>query len=217
MIKINLLEVEKERRGRKTAAASVSGGGGGGGFPTAILAAGIIGLAIAAFLVHYFFKKSQLSSLQKEVTQLTIKKKELEPYIKRVDELEKRRNELAKKNYAIEELRSQRTIPVHIMDEISRSLPEYLWLTTIQLKGSVLAIDGETLQEQAIPTLMKNLDASEFIGTTRLIETKQKTASGALGVSTAFKLSAPITNPFKPKAPPEPPASVKKKTTSRKS
>jgi type IV pilus assembly protein PilN len=215
MIKINLLEVEKERRGRKTVVAT-GGGGGGGGIPTAILALVIIGLALAAFLVHYFVKKSNLAALKKEVAQLTIRKKELEPYIKRVDELERRRNELAKKNYAIEELRSNRTIPVHIMDEISRSLPEYLWLTVVSLKGPLLSIDGETLQEQAIPTFMKNLDASQFIGTTRLIETKQRTASGASGISTTFKISAPITNPFKPKAPPEPPASAKKKTTKKK-
>ncbi len=153
-------------------------------------------------MIHFFVKRSQLSALQKDVAQKRERKKELEPYIKRVDELERRRNELAKKNYAIEELRSQRTIPVHIMDEVSRALPEYLWLTNINLKGSVLAIDGETLQEQAIPTFMKSLDASQFIGTPRMIETKQKITGGAAGgQSTAFKISAAITNPFKPKTP----------------
>src|SRR6185436_17753886 len=102
----------------------------------------------------------------------------------------------------IEELRSQRTIPVHILDEVSRALPEYLWLTNINLKGAILSIDGETLQEQAIPTLMKSLDSSQFIGTTRMIETKQKITSGAAGgQSTAFKISAAITNPLKPKTP----------------
>jgi type IV pilus assembly protein PilN len=88
------------------------------------------------------------------------------------------------------------------MDEVSRALPEYLWLTNINLKGSVLSLDGETLQEQAIPTFMKSLDASQFIGTPRMIETKQKITGGiAGGQSTAFKISAAITNPFKPKTP----------------
>jgi type IV pilus assembly protein PilN len=153
--------------------------------------------------------------LQKDVAQKRERKKELEPYIKRVDELERRRNELAKKNYAIEELRSQRTIPVHILDEVSKSVPEYLWLTNLNLKGAVLSIDGETLQEQAIPTFMKTLDSSQFIGTPRLIETKQKTTSGQVAsTSTQFKLSAAITNPFKPKEPDvKPIASTKKRKT----
>jgi type IV pilus assembly protein PilN len=197
MIKINLLEVEKERRAPKPGLAVGAAAG-----PTTLIAALILGLTLGAFLIHFFIKKSQLSALQKDVAQKRERKKELEPYIKRVDELERRRNELAKKNYAIEELRSQRTIPVHIMDEVSRALPEYLWLTNLNLKGSILSIDGETLQEQAIPTFMKSLDSSQFVGTPRLIETKQKTTSGTnAGPSTTFKLSAAITNPFKPKTP----------------
>jgi type IV pilus assembly protein PilN len=210
MIKINLLEVEKERRAPKPGVAVGAAAG-----PTTLIAALILGLTLAAFLVHFFVKKSQLAALQKDVAQKRERKKELEPYIKRVDELERRRNELAKKNYAIEELRSQRTIPVHIMDEISRALPEYLWLTNVNLKGAILSIDGETLQEQAIPTFMKSLDASQFIGTPRMIETKQKVASGNLntGPSTTFKIAAGITNPFKPKTPEVKETSSKKRKT----
>ena len=197
MIKINLLEVEKERRAPKPGVAVGAAAG-----PTTLIAAVILGLTLGAFLIHFFVKRSQLSTLQKDVAQKRERKKELEPYIKRVDELERRRNELAKKNYAIEELRSQRTIPVHILDEVSRALPEYLWLTNVNLKGSLLSIDGETLQEQAIPTFMKTLGASQFIDTPRMIETKQKTTSGiGGGQSTTFKIAAAITNPFKPKTP----------------
>ncbi len=205
MIKINLLEVEKERRAPKpgVAVGAVAG-------PTTLIAAIILGLTVAAFLIHFFIKKSQLSALQKDVAQKRERKKELEPYIKRVDELERRRNELAKKNYAIEELRSQRTIPVHILDEVSKSLPEYLWLSNVNLKGPILAIDGETLQEQAIPTFMKTLDSSQFIGTPRMLETKQRTGGAGAGQSTTFRISAAITNPFKPKIPEVQETSTKK-------
>src|SRR5262249_8008897 len=102
MIKINLLEVEKERRAPKPGVAVGAAAG-----PTTLIAALILGLTLGAFLIHFFIKRSQLSALQKDVAQKRERKKELEPYIKRVDELERRRNELAKKNYAIEELRSQ--------------------------------------------------------------------------------------------------------------
>jgi hypothetical protein len=46
---------------------------------------------------------------------------------------------------------------------------------------------------------MKNLNASEFVGTCSLIETTQPL--GAAQPSTSFKISAPVTNPFKPKEP----------------
>ena len=194
MIKINLLEVEKERRVKTTTP---------GGVPTALLALVIIGLSIAAFIFYYLAKQKQVADLEEDIAKKRIQKKELEPYIKRVEELDARRQELAKKNNAIELLRSQRTIPVHIMDEVSRALPDYLWIRNLELKGETLGIDGQTLQEQAIPTFMKNLDASEFVGTCSLIETRQPL--GAAQPSTSFKISAPVTNPFKPKEPPPAP------------
>jgi len=194
MIKINLLEVEKERRVKTTAP---------GGVPTALLALVIIGLSLAAFVFYFLAKQKEVGDLEADIAKKRIQKKELEPYIKRVEELDARRQELAQKNHAIELLRSQRTIPVHIMDEISRALPDYLWLTNVQLKGESLNIDGATLQEQAIPTFMKNLDASEFIGICSLIETRQPLTQKE--AATTFKISAPITNPFKPKEPPPTP------------
>src|SRR3990172_6591404 len=116
MIKINLLEVEKERKVRVAAP---------GGVPTNLLFLAVLGVTIAAFIFYYFAKQTQISNLQKDIEEKRIKKKELEPYIKRVEELDQRRAELARKNRAIEELRSQRTIPVHILDELSRALPDY--------------------------------------------------------------------------------------------
>jgi type IV pilus assembly protein PilN len=201
MIKINLLEVDKERRVKTVST---------GGVPTSLLALVIIGLSIAAFVFYLLAKQKEVGDLEDDIAKKRIQKKELEPYIKRVEELDQRRQELAQKNHAIELLRSQRTIPVHIMDEISRALPDYLWITNLTLQGELLSIDGATLQEQAIPTFMKNLDASEFIGICSLIETRQ--ALGQQQAATSFKISAPITNPFKPKEPVPAAASSRRRT-----
>jgi type IV pilus assembly protein PilN len=195
MIKINLLEVEKERRAKGPAPAA--------GAPTSLIALIAIGGSLAAFVLYYFSIENRIKDLQQEIEVKKVKKKELEPYIQKVEELDRRRSDLAKKNRAIEELRSQRTIPVHILDEVSRALPDYLWLTNLQVQGEQLNIDGQTIQEQAIPTFMKRLDDSEFIGTCSLIETQQENPGAQGTVATRFKISAPITNPFKPKVEPK--------------
>lgn len=197
MIKINLLEVEKERKTRKT-------GGGpavpGGPAPTGILAIGIIGLGIAALAFQFVRYNGKLNDMTTDVQRMRAKKAELEPYIKKVDELEAKRDELKKKNEAIQQLRSQRTIPVHIMDEVSRALPDNLWIGSLVVKGSMLTIDGTTLQEQAISTFMKSLEASAFIGPCNLVVSKQTgSASGGATQVTGYTISAPITNPFAPK------------------
>ena len=68
MIKINLLEVEKERR-VKTASA--------GGVPTALLALVILGVAIAAFVFYYLAKQKQITDLEDDIAKKRIQKKEL--------------------------------------------------------------------------------------------------------------------------------------------
>lgn len=213
MIKINLLEVEKERKTRKGGGGPAAPGS-GGPVPTSIMMIGIIGLGVAGLAFNYIRNSSKLSDLETDVARMRAKKAELEPYIKKVDDLELRRNELAKKNEAIEQLRSQRTIPVHIMDEVSRALPDYLWITNLTIKGSSLSIDGATLQEQAISSFMKNLEASEFVGPCSLIETKEVAPKLNAPASTTFKISAPITNPFKPAATEE--QTTTKPTTTKK-
>lgn len=214
MIKINLLEVEKERKTRKGGGGGGPAAAGGGPVPTSILMIGIIGLGVAGLAFNYIRNSSKLSDLETDVARMRAKKAELEPYIKKVDDLELRRAELQKKNDAIEQLRSQRTIPVHILDEVSRAVPDYLWITTLAVKGSTLSIDGATLQEQAISSFMKNLEASEFVGTPSLIETKEVAVKKGVPPSTNFKISAPITNPFKP--PPTEEETTKTTTTKKR-
>ena len=60
---------------------------------------------------------------------------ELLVYIKKVEELEARREALRHKINVINELKQNQQGPVRIMDEVSRALPELVWLTSSHPQG----------------------------------------------------------------------------------
>ena len=85
MIKINLLEVDKERKARKGPAAAP------GAVPTELLAIVIILAGVLGFGFNYWTVNRQLTEITKDVEAKKKKRADLDHYIKEVDELEARR------------------------------------------------------------------------------------------------------------------------------
>ena len=48
------------------------------------------------------------------------------------------------------------------MDEVSRALPELVWLTQLKLAGNSITITGDAMDENAVANYYSNLDASPF-------------------------------------------------------
>ncbi len=62
----------------------------------------------------------------------------------------------------IEELRQGQAGPVRLLDEISRSLPDMLWLTEIKQQGSELTISGRCTTLTALSDFVGNLELGGF-------------------------------------------------------
>ena len=124
----------------------------------------LIVLAIAAIIVgtQWYLLTSKRSSLQEVERQKRRERDELLVYIKRVELLEARREALRHKISVINELKKNQTGPVRIMDEVSRALPELVWLTKLTLKGVTIQIAGTAMDENAVANFISNIDASPF-------------------------------------------------------
>ena len=62
----------------------------------------------------------------------------------------------------IEELQRGRSAPVHMLDEISRSVPDRLWLTQIEQAEGVLTIEGRTTVLTALSDFVASLENSGY-------------------------------------------------------
>jgi Tfp pilus assembly protein PilN len=48
------------------------------------------------------------------------------------------------------------------MDEVSRALPDLVWLTELSVTGDVMTLKGKTLSPNAVATYLENLKKSPF-------------------------------------------------------
>jgi type IV pilus assembly protein PilN len=62
----------------------------------------------------------------------------------------------------IEQLRKGQTGPVHMLDQISRSLPQMLWLTELKQTGSEVVIDGRCTTLTGLSDFVANLESSGY-------------------------------------------------------
>jgi hypothetical protein len=48
------------------------------------------------------------------------------------------------------------------MDEVSKALPDLVWLTELQVQGNLMTLKGKTLSPNAVATYLENLKKSPF-------------------------------------------------------
>jgi type IV pilus assembly protein PilN len=56
------------------------------------------------------------------------------------------------------------------MDEVSKALPELVWLTNLTLAGDALTLSGMAMDENAVANYISNLDASPYFQEPVLID-----------------------------------------------
>lgn len=157
MIKINLLA---EARAEKVARAPVISLGVGNINNYIVLALLVVALGYVG--ITYWRLSSTLSRLDAEVAEANREYERLKPIIAEVEQFKKKNAELKRKIEVIEKLKADQYGPVRIMDEVSKALPELLWLTNMDLKDRTLTIRGQALNENAVANFIANLAASPF-------------------------------------------------------
>ena len=121
-----------------------------------ILGAGIV-IGLLVGLGWYMVVNSQLKDLQQEIKAAKKEVKELKPILQEVKDFKRKRRELNTKIDLINDLTAQRRGPVHLMDRVSRALPDLVWLKSMTVRGKRVNLSGQALNTNAIATFIENL------------------------------------------------------------
>ena len=155
MIRINLLA--NERRAAKAAAQGFQAG-------QKMMVIGSLILVLTAVGVGWrFWALGQQKS--EVVRQIEVSKREearLQEILKQVEEFQNRRKMLEARVALIDELRKGQTAPVHMVDQVSRALPDMTWLTSIQQSSYTLTLQGRCLTLTSLSDFIGNLEASRY-------------------------------------------------------
>ena len=158
MIRINLLTSE-----RKTAKVAVSRGF-EAGQKMMFLGSLILLLTVAALGWRYWSLGQQAAQIEADIEAANREEQRLQEILRQVREFEARKTLLQQRVDLIDELRKGQNAPVHMVDQVSRALPEMTWLTSIQQApdGYTLTMQGRCLTLTSLSDFIGNLEGSRY-------------------------------------------------------
>jgi type IV pilus assembly protein PilN len=137
----------------------------------------VAGLALAAFMV--LGVRQQKASVENDLARARNDSTNLAAQIQDNERIRQQRDSIGRKLLLIQDLDDGRYIWPHIMDEVSRALPNYIWLTGLNhVQGDslpVFQIQGNAGTNFALTQFMRDLEASPFISNVRLARTAMAT------------------------------------------
>ncbi len=128
-----------------------------------VAAGGAVVMAVAVVVMSMFAYKSMISAQESKNMRLTAEIKELEKSITEIDGLERQKERLLARMEIIEQLQKSRPEIVHLFDEITRKLPEGVYLTGMRQQGNRVEIRGVAQSSTRVSALMRQIDASDWL------------------------------------------------------
>jgi len=139
-----------------------------------LLAVGIV-LGIAAVGLLWYLRHNTIQEKDVEIAEAEKEVEELSAVIKEVEDYKGKKSELERKIKIINDLKLNQRGPVKVMDNISRSLPELLWLDHLTMGGNTIEIDGRAFNTNAVANFIENLDKVPEFGEPTLKDTQEQT------------------------------------------
>ena len=167
MILINLLPHRQEKRQRRKVA-----------FFAGLGVAAAAGIAVVGV---WFVVLQQLTSVQQNRNQfLSAEIKRLESQIKDIATLKAEIEALKARQKAVEDLQTNRNVPVHLLNELVKQTPEGVYLTSIKQNERVVSVTGVAQTNERVSELLRNTAyKSEWLERPELVEIKAGTVQTA--------------------------------------
>jgi Tfp pilus assembly protein PilN len=200
VIEINLLPGSTKKRGGKPKIARRSAGGGSAKpkLPEfdrtkfLLLAGWVIGLGVVAWMhLGMNSRLEQLSTAHEAAVRDSTRFAMLRA---QGDSLMARENEISQKLQVIQEIDAGRYTWPHILDEVSRALPPYIWINTLSEASGTdglprVTIDGRAGNYFALGRYIEDLEASPFLRQVRLMSSAQIQVDGRTVLGFAVQAS----------------------------
>ena len=180
MAKVNLLPWRAERRKDRQQK-----------FYVMLGMAGAIALILGVVVTFYY--SSQIDGQNKRNAYLTDQIAKLDDQIKQIADLDKKKEKLLERKKVIEELQANRSQMVHLFDELVRTIPEGVRLTSVKQDGNKLTLEGQSQSNARVSAYMRNIEASGWMTNPDLSVIEVKGDDKTLPY--AFSLSLTLTKP----------------------
>ena len=159
MARINLLPWREEKRRERQRH-----------FLSTLLMTAILGVLIVFLVGAVFDQKIKHQQFRNELVKKEIRL--LEVRIKRIDELERTRARLISRKQVIERLQASRSTTVELLDNLAKSIPVGVTLTTIRQQGPALNMAGSSQSNARVSAYLRELETNELFKNPQLVVVK---------------------------------------------
>lgn len=158
MILINLLPHREAARKRRREVFYASLGA------SALAGCLIAGTVYLWYVAQISDQRDQNVVLQKEITRL-------EGQIKDIATLQAEIAALRARQQAVEDLQADRNMPVHLMNELVKQLPDGVYVTSLKQENQVISLQGMAQSNERVSELLRNLgNNSPWLSRPELVE-----------------------------------------------
>ncbi|MFN3437950.1 MAG: PilN domain-containing protein [Acidovorax sp.] len=144
MILINLLPHREAARKRRKEA-----------FQATMFASLLVGLAISGAIYWWF--QIMITDQQEKNIFLQGEIKVLESQIKEIASIEEEIASLQARQKAVEDLQSDRNLPVHLLNELVQQLPDGVYITNLRQAGQTITMQGMAQSNERVSEMLRNI------------------------------------------------------------
>ena len=190
MIKINLVAERKPAKAKAAATGFRFEGGGPKAQSLMLSSILLLGLAVAGS--WWWLSERQLHRWNEKLADQDRELARLQEVRKKGELLDRQKELLDRKIKLITELKKKQSVPVHILDQISKNLPEFLWLDSMEASQNQISISGKATTYNAVSNFYDNLSSSGYFTGVDLGKTSEANEGVSFSLTCKFAL-APAT------------------------
>ena len=165
MILINLLPHREATRKRRKEA-----------FQATMVLSALVGLLIIGAV--YWWYQMMIEAQQAKNSMLRAQITVLESQIKEIAGLEDEITALRARQKAVEDLQSDRNLPVHMLNELVAQLPDGVYITSIRQEGLSVTMQGTAQSNERVSEMLRNLsEGTPWISKPDLVEIVARTVN----------------------------------------
>jgi type IV pilus assembly protein PilN len=185
MIRINLVAPERATKTKTKAASGPAMPP--GALQSYLLLALLVGGALVLCAGAWWLQSNKLRDLDTRIAADEKRMRDLQAIAQQVAQFQQKKAVLENKVLVIEQLRLLQKSPVHMLDEVSKALPDYVWLSTLDETQGNLRFAGQSNSLAAVADYISALQRSGWFPTVDLGSSQEALNIVSFSLTGSFK------------------------------
>jgi type IV pilus assembly protein PilN len=180
MIRINLLATERKTEKKKAAAAP-------GALQLYLFLGLFIGGAAAVCAIAWWVKEAQIKDLDAKIQVATQRQQALQEIKKQVEAFQAKERLLQAQKDLIDRLRLEQANGVHMLDEVSKALPDFVWLQNMDQSAAQVKFTGQSNSLAAVADFISNLQKTGWFPRVELDSSTEQNSVVSFQLTSTFE------------------------------